>query len=225
MGSLYVNGRDQLRENGEVSIFDRTFRLVLLGAGNTRPDFDANHDDLDDVFAEDSRNDRQDDVPVRLQVIGDPSKPFGIRDRLYQFFVVEGSRDRVRRSMSGGVLYERTEEGDAPIAMLGKADVAMMVSGEGYTITVPYSAEEPEAVPRTLEFAGASTAETDKDANSVPDEEEYVDGDPDKGVRADAGVQKVQIVDAADEQPKEGTVTKENVEPKKSTSKRKKSKK
>jgi hypothetical protein len=194
-----------------VALANRMFRVVLLGL-NPQAKIDAQNDvTLADVFDNHRENARVGDVAARLQVIGDPTKPFGIRDRLFQFFVVEGSRQTVRENLGAGVLYEISQDGEAPIAFVNRDELGMMISGEGFTITVPYSAEEPAAPPPVLEGAGAAQAVslTDKDANGVPDAQEYVDGDPDKGVRSDLGVDRVALV-GGEQTAKAGTVTAEN---------------
>jgi hypothetical protein len=212
MGDLFMDGRDQLRENGEVSIQGRSFRLALLGP-NAQARVDVESDaTLEDVYGH-RENARVGDVAVRVQVIPDPKQPFGIRDRLYQFFVVEGSRDAVRGAMGSGVLYEQVEGGDgeALIAFVNRDEVNMMISGEGFTITVPYQPGEPAApAPVASKRAQELSIQSDADANAVPDSREYVDGDPDKGVRADAGLDRVALV-GAEQTAKPGTTAEEGL--------------
>lgn len=209
MGELFKDGRDQLRENGETAIGDRRFRLLLLG-NNPRATVDVNTDTtLDAVLDNHRENARVGDVALRLQVIGDPTKPFGIRDRLYQFFVEEGSRTTVRENLGSGVIYEASQEGEKPIAFVNRDEVGMMISGEGYTITVPYQPGEPAApVPVATEKAQELSIQSDADANAVADETEYVEGDPDKGVRADAGLERVGVI-GLEEKAKPGTTAEE----------------
>jgi hypothetical protein len=144
MGNRYIAADERLREQEGRSFLNRTFRMLLLAVVGS-PAFDPEQESVDDLL-EDERNQRLGDVSLRVQVIPDPTRPFGIRDRILQFFVVEGSRDRVRRNDVNGLIYEVDEEsGDKiPLYMLNKSEVRLTVSGEGFAVQLPYNAEDPE---------------------------------------------------------------------------------
>lgn len=207
MARFYKDGRERLREDGKTAFIDRTFRLLLLGSVQ-RPAFDEGDTTLDAVLDHDE-NGKAGDVALRTQVIPDPTQPFGVRSRIVQFFVEEGSRDRVRNALGPAALYESTDGEEQLIALVPKDGVVRMVSGEGFAVTIPFDPEEPEAADPAPKQPPQT--EDDKDGNSVPDELEYVEGDPDKGRLQQPATQQVELVGAKQE-AKAGTSSDEGRE-------------
>jgi hypothetical protein len=186
MAQRYKAADERLKEVEGRSFLSRVFRLLLLPV-TSAPDFDSEHGSLEDV-----RGDRQQigDVALRTQVIPDPTRPFGLRDRILQLYVVESSRDRVRRNDVVGVLYEVTDGEEVPLLLLSKSDVRLTVSGEGFAVPLPYNTGDPEpAAPEPMQPpipsgepgppAVATGAEriTSENVGDLPDAEGDADAD------------------------------------------------
>lgn len=141
MSNSYDIAQKQLKRNPKADYPDRQFKLALLESNNS--EFEAKDATMAAVLKHD-RNFETETAALRVQVIPDPTRPFGARNRIIQFFVVEGSREGIRERLSAGVIYEvpegKDDEAGIPLFFLNKADVERTINGEGFASSLPEEA-------------------------------------------------------------------------------------
>lgn len=144
MGQLFNTSAQLLKRDEERPFTDRTYKLVQLNGPKTKIEVE---DATLKAVLDRPENDEINRVSLRTQLINDPTRPFGVGDQLLQFFVREGARQSVRSRMSSGVIIETDGKKEIPLVYVSKADVGLMVSGEGFTVTVPSEATTVAAAP------------------------------------------------------------------------------
>lgn len=137
MGKFFKTSTALLQRDEDRPFTDRTYKLLQLDGPRTKIETE---DTTVDAILKRKENVEINRVPLRTQLIGDPTRPFGVGDQLLQFFVRESSRHSVRTHLTGGVIFETDGEQEVPLVHVSKDDVTRMISGEGFTVTVPSAA-------------------------------------------------------------------------------------